>query len=232
MMQKWISMGKMMLLRTRALVKKSGFTIALGVCLVMIGGAAFVARTANKIPTPAKRQIVTVPEATVSPVAMTPNSVETLEQAQNRLDSEMLWPVSGKEILMMYSATQPQYNGTLDLWEIHEGIDIKAEPGEAVVAALTGVVSAAYMHPVLGYLVELTHENDTKTRYANLATLQAVTHGAQVQKGDAIGSVGESGQGELGQGPHLHYEAYTGGKWALGEWTVLKDPAEYAEPTS
>lgn len=226
-MQRWVNTLKIGTRKLSAVVHRGSFTIALSACLLMIGGAAFFARTAGRIPTPAS------PSATVSPVVMTPGSVETLEDAQDRLaQAELMWPVSGREILTAHSETEPQYNETLELWAIHKGVDIASTPGEAVLAARAGTVSASFKDPLLGYTIVLNHEDNLTTRYSNLATLQAVSPGDHVEAGQVIGSVGDSADSESKIPPHLHYEAYKAGAWALNEGMLephAPDSEEYTE---
>ncbi len=208
------------------LLSRSGFTIALTMCLVMIGGAAYLVRSGTGIPTPAR------PQATVSPVAMTPQSVDRLDDAVARDQLALLWPVSGHTVLTPYSNTEPQYNKTLDLFTLHEGVDILCAPGEAVLSACDGTVTGAHMDPMLGYTIEIRRDDGLVARYANLVSVSSVKHGGRVQKGQVIGSVGATAEAESLMKPHLHFAAFKDGKWAVDDAkTVLTEPAhdEYAE---
>ena len=182
-------------------VLRHGFGLALGACLLMVGGAAYFVRSAP--PTPA-------PET--APVVMTPQVVEQLSDVAGA--PQFTWPVSGHEILTPHSDSEPIYNKTLDLFALHHGVDILADMGEAVVSASDGTVTAARKDPMLGYLIEITGENGLVCRYANLTSLASVAAGQRVRQGDVIGSVGNSADGESLMKSHLHYEAFRDGEWA------------------
>ena len=183
-------------------VRRHGFALALGACLFMVGSAAYFARMGP--PTPATG---------AAPVVMVPETVEQLKDVAE--PPQLIWPVSGREILVPYSDKEPIYNKTLDLFTLHGGIDIVADMGEAVASACDGTVTAARRDPMLGYLIEITGEKGLVCRYANLTALSAVSAGQRVQEGDIIGSVGHSADGESLMKPHLHYAAFRDGVWAL-----------------
>lgn len=84
----------------------------------------------------------------------------------------------------------------------HSGIDLGAVKGQAVHAALDGVVLSAERRGPLGLCVELRHDGGLITRYGHLmdATVGA---GDVVWAGNRIGHVGATGRTT---GPHLHFE--------------------------
>lgn len=79
-----------------------------------------------------------------------------------------------------------------------------------VLAALSGTVTHVENHPVLGHIVEITHDDGFKTVYQSLnhVTVQAQQ---QVEQGDVIA---QAGRNELGKdlGVHLHFEVYQDGQ--------------------
>ena len=194
------------------------YGLCLAVCLLLIGGAAFFVRSGHRTPTPAPAdwQIV--------PISMEGHTVETLGEALERTMPEPVWPLSGRVILTPHSDSVPQYSKTLDLWALHEGIDIAAAPGEAVLSAFDGEVCGLRKDALLGYVIELRSTGGMLARYGNLTSLNKVWAGERVAAGQAIGSVGHSAEGETLMAPHLHYALYgPDGSWALdGEEMALK----------
>ena len=91
-----------------------------------------------------------------------------------------------------HSATTPVYSPTLEEWRLHAGIDIVTEEGAPVFAAAGGVVSAVYVHPLLGQTVEITHKDNVKSVYRNLSPDGIVALGKTVISGERIGTVGDS----------------------------------------
>ena len=102
----------------------------------------------------------------------------------------------------------PVFSVTLGEWRVHTGIDISAEMGASVYASEDGIVSRVYNDPLLGHTVEISHNDEIKTRYSNLAkdSTASLTVGAEVKSGDEIGKVGDTSVSELADEAHLHFE--------------------------
>ena len=86
--------------------------------------------------------------------------------------------------------------------ESHEGIDIKARPGETVRAAAAGTVVFSGRQRGYGNVVKIDHGNGFATVYAHLF-YSSVRMGERVGAGDAIGRAGKRGRAT---GTHLHFE--------------------------
>ena len=99
----------------------------------------------------------------------------------------------------------------------HEGVDFSAEAGTPIVAAASGTVVFAGVHPEYGKLVEIDHGNGLTTRYAH-ASLLFVKPGERVVAGQRIAGVGSTGRST---GPHLHFEIRRHG--------VAQNPARFLD---
>lgn len=104
------------------------------------------------------------------------------------------------------------YSKTLDQWSTHAGIDIKAEEGSPVRAAMDGVVEELVNDPRLGLTIVINHGNNIYTKYSNLSTLDLVAPNQKVKKGDVISGVGKTALYEIADDPHLHFEVIKEGK--------------------
>jgi murein DD-endopeptidase MepM/ murein hydrolase activator NlpD len=102
--------------------------------------------------------------------------------------------------------------------EFHDGIDLAAPLGTAVVAAGDAVVAAAGWKSTFGRVVILDHGNGITTLYAHLAAIY-VEAGQTVERGTTIGAVGSSGRST---GPHLHFTVSVDGR--------AVDPMQYLRP--
>jgi len=89
----------------------------------------------------------------------------------------------------------------------HNGEDISATLGTPVKATNGGVVKMVDDHFFSGTSVILDHGLGLYTMYFHLATAQ-VKEGARVERGQVIGTVGQSGRAT---GPHLHWGAWLNG---------------------
>ena len=125
------------------------------------------------------------------------------EQKPNKLT--FVSPVVG-EITKGHSLEVPVFSNTLGEWRVHTGIDISAEEGAEVFASADGTVTKVYSDPFLGNTVEITHEGDIVTVYANLSANDiAVKEGDTVKSGALIGLVGDTSLSELADEAHLHF---------------------------
>ena len=84
----------------------------------------------------------------------------------------------------------------------HNGLDIAASRGEPVVAPAHGVVVAVGYDSGTGNYIIINHGYQLRTLYGHLNSVYVKKY-QKVQRGDRIGSVGNTGRST---GPHLHYE--------------------------
>jgi murein DD-endopeptidase MepM/ murein hydrolase activator NlpD len=89
----------------------------------------------------------------------------------------------------------------------HEGLDFPSESGTPIVAAASGKVIFADVHPQYGKMVEIDHGNGLVTRYAHASKL-FVKEGDFIVRGQKVAAVGSTGRAT---GPHLHFEVRLNG---------------------
>lgn len=130
--------------------------------------------------------------------------IEETPQPEAKLS--FIAPTAGT-VVKEHSLEIPVFSLTLGEWRVHTGIDVSCEEGAGVFASEAGVVSGIYSDPMLGYTVEITHKDNLKTRYSNLASdVGELKVGDTVARGDKIGVVGDTSLSELAEEPHLHFE--------------------------
>lgn len=135
-----------------------------------------------------------------------PPAVETEpEPTPQPVELHFTVPVEG-EIAKDFSDSSLVYSETLEEWTVHLGIDIQAEKGSAVAASENGTVESIKNDPRYGTTVTISHENGYKTIYSNLLSAEFVSEGQAVEKGQTIGSVGDSAAFEIADKAHLHFE--------------------------
>lgn len=123
----------------------------------------------------------------------------------------MLTPVFGT-VCMDFSNGELLYSKTLDLWTTHEGLDIRTEEGSQVRAVMDGTVSEIVDDPQWGMTIVIDHGSSISTKYSNLSTLDMVTLGQKIKKGDVISGVGKTALCEIAEESHLHFEVLKDGK--------------------
>ena len=100
----------------------------------------------------------------------------------------------------------------------HNGIDIGAPTGSAVVAAAAGEVVTATYSGSAGNYIMLSHGGGIYTLYMHCSKL-SVSEGQQVKAGQTIGKVGSTG---YSTGPHLHFGIRANGSYL--------NPSKYVSP--
>lgn len=94
----------------------------------------------------------------------------------------------------------------------HSGTDIAAPDGSPILAAAGGTVTIANALDSwgggYGYYIRIDHGNGLETLYAHCSAI-CVAAGQQVQAGQVIGYVGQTGRAT---GNHLHFEVYQNGQ--------------------
>lgn len=98
----------------------------------------------------------------------------------------------------------------------HTGIDIASTWHAQVVSVADGIIIESWPppdgyfkgHPIYGGMLQIRHEDGSESVYAHLSA-SYVKEGQQVQSGQVIGRIGNTGQSD---GEHLHFELHINGK--------------------
>ena len=150
--------------------------------------------------TEALEAIATQPAATEGTTPATQPSTEPAEKKPLKTAA----PVSG-ETVAGYAMDCLSYNQTTRDWRVHNGVDMAAAEGTAVLAAADGEVYTVYEDDSMGYTVVIRHDGGYTTRYSSLAETVEVRPGDTVTVGQTIGYVGETALVETVLGPHVHF---------------------------
>ena len=118
-----------------------------------------------------------------------------------------IWPVRGE----VSSRFGPRGDG------FHDGVDIMATEGSAVLAAETGEVIYSDRLGGYGNMIIVRHGDGLVSVYAHNRS-NRVAEGDRVAKGDVIAEVGETGRATA---PHLHFE--------IRKDNIARDPLYYLQ---
>jgi hypothetical protein len=99
--------------------------------------------------------------------------------------------------------------------KLHKGIDIAADMGTPIKAALDGKVIYAGWQMGYGKVINIDHGNGITTVYAHCSLIK-IKKGQKVKRGEIIGNVGSTGKST---GPHLHFEVRLN--------NIPQNPADY-----
>lgn len=125
---------------------------------------------------------------------ITPERVIDVPANLPKGEGVFIWPLANGSISSPFGYRGRQYH--------HDGIDISAPIGSVVRASRDG--SVVYSDTLRGYgnVIIIEHENGYATVYAHNSE-NLVRAGTQVQQGQTIGTVGNTGRTT---GPNLHFE--------------------------
>lgn len=121
-------------------------------------------------------------------------------------------PVSGATVSTGYTFW---YNSTLNRYNLHTGVDFKAEAGTSVTAAYAGTVESVTQTLLEGGKVVIDHGNGLKTEYASIDVSESLRAGDKVEQGDVLGTVSAAADAmgnEYNEGAHLHFEVVEDGE--------------------
>ena len=123
-------------------------------------------------------------------------------------DLEFISPLE-LEIVEIYSGFGDRVHPFFHKKMLHTGVDFVSKEGDKVISAETGIVVSAEFQPAgRGNFIIIKHNEIFTTTYSHLKVMLVKT-GDSVQKGQAIGSVGNTG---LSTKSHLHYEVIKNGE--------------------
>jgi|AGTN01.2.fsa_nt_gi Membrane proteins related to metalloendopeptidases len=171
------------------------------------------------VPTPEIETATPKPTVTVTPTATPSASPEATKPVTANNGSGKVTlkkPVEGP-VLNGFSGDELVFFASMNMWKTHNGIDIQAEQGAKVAAALGGTVEKIYTSESEGGVVVISHSDTSQTIYAGLDEI-VVEAGEKVNAGQQIGTVGEM-PSELDLSYHVHFEYIVDGKY--------KNPANY-----
>ncbi len=125
------------------------------------------------------------------------------------------WPCPG------YTRISDDYGNrvhpTLGITKMHNGIDLAAPGGTAILAAYNGTVVAADYNSTMGNYIMINHGGGLYTIYMHCSALY-VSKGTDVTAGTKIGAVGTTGRST---GNHLHFGVRLNGAY-VSPWNYLK----------
>jgi hypothetical protein len=87
---------------------------------------------------------------------------------------------------------------------IHEGVDIYADAGTAIVSPVAGTITSAGYNKTSGHYVRMRGVDGIDYFFAHMQASSPWKAGTNVQSGIYVGAVGQSGNA-AGTSPHLHF---------------------------
>lgn len=203
------------------------FYVALGICVIAVGVAAFTTYDSIKRFAGQDEDIIAskTQQRYKVPENKDDNEKNSLSNAGNFSDNQqninerssnaenyvtanagsagvIVYPTS-KNILKEYSGDNPVFSKTLNDWRVHNGVDLAAEQGSKVKAITNGKVKEIWNDPLLGTTMVIEHEGGFTAYYSGLGETTLVNVDDNVESGQEIASINDV-PCEAADGYHLH----------------------------
>jgi peptidoglycan LD-endopeptidase LytH len=111
----------------------------------------------------------------------------------------------------------------------HEGVDIFAPRGTPVLAGAKGIITRVNTTPIGGKVVWLSDLSEGQNLYYAHLDSQLVQPGQQVNTGDTLGLIGNTGSAKTTV-PHLHFGIYSYGRGAVDPFPFINDIRQKPTP--
>lgn len=147
-----------------------------------------------------QQKVVEVKKVATTKSTGTVNTSTNISYKKPTLGINLIRPVSGIITSRFGAASSRRVSR-------HTGLDIGASTGTKIKACAGGTVTFSGYKGSYGYMVVINHGNGVETYYGHCSKLY-VTAGQQVNQGDVIAAVGNTGNST---GPHLHLEIRVNG---------------------
>ncbi|MBW7571188.1 M23 family metallopeptidase [Caproiciproducens faecalis] len=217
-----------------------GFYIALGVCLIAVGVAAWTTydsvvnyaapdegttssaqaqhtnETVSGIKVIAGETSSTAEPAQSEPAKEEPSQAPSAPPSSavpaKQTTASVLTFTSPveKTVALKFSGENPVFSTTMKDWRVHNGTDFSAKTGTAVKAIADGTVKNVYTDDLYGVTAVILH-GSYETYYCGLDAV-SVKKGAAVKQGQQIGTVGTI-PCESADAAHLHLSMKKAGKY-------------------
>ena len=223
----------------KKLLEKDGFYLALFacICLIAIGGVWFTKNNVEELTSNdlfvnntnenSKKddEEVHLIEKETDKEESIPTSTESKENlatAKQKQENKITkLNFLGTKVVREYSEKEPSYSKTLDLWEVHKGLDISAEQGHEVKSLLDGKIVNVFKDDEHGISVKVESANNIVVVYSNLNEKTNVKKGQEIKEGQILGVVGNTTSVESEDGAHIHIEAFKNNEF-IDPMTLLK----------
>lgn len=134
------------------------------------------------------------------------------------LEAPLLVPVEGVKLKQISDT----WGTARSAGRKHEGVDIFAKRGTAVLSSTQGIVCKIGINTLGGKVIWVTGPNLSQHYYAHLeGYAEHIQQGDWVEAGEVIGYVGNSGNAK-NTPPHLHYGIYLNGEGAVNPYPYFK----------
>ena len=128
-------------------------------------------------------------------------------------------PVANASYKMEYADIYK--NETVGWYYRHYAVDFTADAGAEVKSMAEGTVTQVSKSKETGNIIVVDHADGLQSVYRFVEPIEGLGVGQKVSKGEKIGTVAEAYGVEKADGPHLHFELKSNGKW-INPTSIIK----------
>ncbi len=215
---------------------QKGFYLALSLCMLVIGAAAFI--TYSSFPSNQDQNEDNGISTTEEEIIVTENNLSNISKEQSDSSIEKPYEFSqstaasiensakkvfpcGENISKNFSNENPVFCVTLNDWRAHNGTDYIATKGDTVLSIENGTVKEIKDDDMLGRVITITHSEGFEAYYCGLSNEVFVSQGDKVIAGQKIGTI-DTVPCECLEETHLHIEIKKDNKY-LDPAKILED---------
>lgn len=192
-------------------INHRGFAVITTICIGVITGTAVWTDQKHEVPYTAPTPPV------INDVSAAHLMQESLYEAATPIlqntPAPFQWRSPLDELIVVQEFNDQVLKRSQDtgIWQVHDGIDLKAEPGDKVYAMEAGTVVLTDDSNTDSIVVQIAHSDGYMVIYNGLSALSAIRAGDQVHIGQTLGFAGGIVSAESSLGSHIHLEVLQDG---------------------
>ena len=192
-------------------IDKQGFHIIMTACIAVIIFSALWSGQTDAAP---PRPTPPVDQAQSAAYLQQQSLASAATSAPSPTTQPSLWtsPLDRMIVLTGFDATRMYQSPVTGIWQLHGGVDLQADIGDAVHAMADGTVLDCRKEGLNGAEVTLLHPDGVIATYAGLAALSGIQQDDPVKAGQTIGFAGNAMLDETHLGAHLHLQTTRNGQ--------------------
>lgn len=185
-------------------VNNHGFSVITIICIAVITATAVWTNRDHSIPYAAPTPPVLQDVSAAQLMQESLDSASTPVHTQTPAPPEWSRPLDVMIVLRDFDDQQLHYSQDTGIWQVHDGIDLKTEPGDKIYAMGSGVVGMIDDSETGCISVTVEHADGYAVVYKGLTALSAIRSGDRVHAGQTLGFAGSAAPCESALGSHLH----------------------------
>lgn len=201
-------------------IQRQGFAVLTVLCVAVIVGSAVWTKHATvpkAAPTPP------VSGAALAAELWQQSLKEAVTLSPSPTAAVAVWtpPMENMSLLRSFDGVRMVQSGITGVWQLHDAVDLIAEPGAPVFAMANGIVLSIEEKGLQQACVTVSHPGGYEVTFAGLSMLSGIQPGDPVKAGQTLGFAGDGPMDETDLDDHVHLRITKDGH-AVDPMTLLQ----------